>query len=296
MQLKKGMIPSKLSSLQHSMHTLMALTFFITAHMSSDLHQSGTLPILYVFLARSGKTIRDVSLVNVNGEGELTADEGPRGKPYSRGAKIVFADADGRVQTLYYFSTDVSNAGIKRNGGFLAFCGKLGDGDSFVKSASYLMHGGEFSQVRDFLLKHSAVILQDDTGVPLKFFDTAKWDLSPHGNYLTPIPVFAGVYQPKMQEFFRKSRSKPIDFGVGYRYRPGESNLLLAVKHAPEKSADKSVEKPAPAPAIAVSEKPAAKAPETAAEKPVAQAPETSAEKPAAKTPETTAEKPGDGK
>ncbi|MSO67221.1 MAG: hypothetical protein EXR03_06910 [Pseudolabrys sp.] len=31
---------------------------------------------------------------------------------------------------------------------------------------------------------------------------------------------------------FQKGRSKPIDFGVGYQWRPGQSNLLLAVKRA----------------------------------------------------------------
>ena len=98
----------------------------------------GTLPLLYVFLARSGKQIRDVSLVNIDGQGELQADS-PKAKSAARGVKIVFADADGREQTLYYFSTDLGNSGVKKSG-FLTFCEKLGDGDSFVKSASYLMH------------------------------------------------------------------------------------------------------------------------------------------------------------
>ena len=99
--------------------------------------------------------------------------------------------------------------------------------------------------------------MQDDSGIPLKFFDRNKWELTPFGNYLTPDPVFAAQkrsIKPNMTELFRKGHAKPIDFGVGYRWRPGESNLLLAVKRA---AAEKPAEnKPAEKP---VEDKPAEK-------------------------------------
>ncbi len=226
-----GPIQSTLSGLQHSMQSLLDYSFFITRKMRDDLQTRGTLPLLYVFLARSGKKIRDVGFVNIDGHGEVMADSDPKAKTNARGVKIVFADADGRVQTMYYFNTDLANSGLKRSG-FLAFCGKLGEGDSFLKSASYLMHKNEFSHIRDFLLSKSATIVQDDSGIPLKFFELKKWGLNPFGNYLGPVEVFEGVYQGNMKELFRKGHAKPIDFGVGYRWRPGESNLLLAVKSA----------------------------------------------------------------
>jgi hypothetical protein len=233
LQTQRASISATLANLQNSTRTLFDYSFFITRNMKDGLAEQGTLPILYVFLARSGKRIRDVGFVNLDGQGEVMADSGPKAKAAARGVKIVFADADGRVQTLYYFSTDLSNGGLKRSG-FLAFGDKFGAGDSFLKSASYLMHKGEFSQVRDFLLNKSAAIVQDDSGIPLKSFDAKKWELKPFGNYLTPDPVFAdqNVYQTNMKELFRKGNAKPIDFGVGYRWRPGESNLLLAVKSA----------------------------------------------------------------
>jgi hypothetical protein len=232
LQTQHGSILATLSGLQHSMQSLLAYSFFITHKMRNDLQTRGTLPLLYVFLARSGKQIRDVSLVNIDSQGELQAD-GPKAKTAARGVKIVFADAEGREKTLYYFNTDLGNAGVK-NSGFLTFCDKLGDGDSLVKSASYLMHRDGFSTVRNFLLSKSAVILQDDSGIPLRNFDGNRWELTPFGNYLTPDPVFANepVYQPNMKELFRKAHAKPIDFSFGYRWRPGESNLLLAVRRA----------------------------------------------------------------
>ncbi len=248
LQKQQRSIPGTLISLQTSMRTLFDYSFFITHNMRNDLAVQGTIPFLYVFLARSGKQIRDVSLVNIDGQGEVHPD-GPKAKTAAHGVKIVFAGADGRERILYYFSTDLGNSGVK-NSGFLTFCGKFGDGDSFIKSASYLMHKAEFSQVRDFLLNKSAALLQDDSGIPLKSFERAKWELTPFGNYVTPDPVFAAqnVYQTNMAELFRKGNTKPINFGVGYRWRPGESNLLLAVKRAAadNKPAEKPVEsKPA---------------------------------------------------
>src|SRR5262249_36009897 len=92
-----------------------------------------------------------------------------------------------------------------------------------------LLHTGNFSQVRNFLLENSATLLQDDTGVPITYFDTTKWRLRAYGRYVTPI--FPAYYQTKLQEFHQRNAPTPIDFGVGYRWRPNESNLLVAAKN-----------------------------------------------------------------
>ena len=92
------------------------------------------------------------------------------------------------------------------------------------------MHNDSFSTVREFLLTHAASIVQDDTGVPIRFLKTDDWELRPFGRYLGPIGLFSGRYQRQLADVFRASRAKPIAFGVGYRWRPNESNLLLATR------------------------------------------------------------------
>ena len=77
-------------------------------------------------------------------------------------------------------------------------------------------------------LEHSATILQDDSGIPLVYFDPKKWRVQPFGHYVAPLSIFPRAYQPRMAELFRKAA--PIDFGLGYRWRKNESNLLLAQK------------------------------------------------------------------
>jgi hypothetical protein len=146
--------------------------------------------------------------------------------------KVTFSAGNGVEKTLYYFTTNLTNDGVKTSG-FLTFCGNLGVSDAFVKSASYLLHGGNFSIVRSFLLDHSAAILQDDTGIPVSYFDRAKWQSQPFGHYVHPIAVFSQNYQPKLADLFRKGNPIPIDFGIGYRWRNSQSNLLLIQKIAP---------------------------------------------------------------
>jgi hypothetical protein len=214
-----------LPNLRASLNTVLNVGFFITKDMKGKLNE-GTLPILYVFLARAGKTIREVSLVSLDRDGVLQPPDHARA---SQGVKIVFTGNDGATQTLYYFRTDLSDSGVK-NSGFLEFCEKLAPGDSLLKSASYLMHSEGFARVRQFVLDHSRSIVQDDSGIPLRFFRSQEWQLDPFGTYLGPIAIFPGRGQPMLRELFQKSRAPRLEFGLGYRHRGHDSNLLLAVK------------------------------------------------------------------
>jgi hypothetical protein len=220
---------------------LMKLSYFITKNMSNQLRPGpvyGTLPVIYIFLARSGATIDETTFVNIDSAGNEIAGD-PNQKSAAKGVKVVFSLDGGPKKTLYYFSTDLSNGGVK-NSGFLAFCEKLGanGADAFVKSASYLLHGGNFSTVRGFLLDHSASILQDDTGIPVSFFDRAKWQPQPFGHYTRPIAVFSHNYQPKLAELYNKGNPIPIDFGLGYRFRVKESSILLVQRKTAEPKAN----------------------------------------------------------
>ena len=232
---RRGELPG-LGNLQNAMRTLLSVSFFITKEMQETLGGSnlrGTIPILYVFLARSGMEVRDVSLVTIDDDGEVKPEDKKAkiaAKTSARGVKITFAGLDGRQRTLYYFTTDLANAGLKR-GGFLKFAEKLGPADAFHKSASYLMHSDNFSQIRSFVLSQTRTIVQDDSGIPLRYFDRKVWDLYPFGAYHEPLDLFPEGRQTKLaREVFSKDKTRKIDFGLGYRWRPGESNLLMAIK------------------------------------------------------------------
>src|SRR2546423_4738326 len=71
-RLPRGGVGAALYSVERSLSSILSFSFFITKQMKTDLHTgqiNGTLPVLYVFLARSGKTIRSVTPVALDDKG-----------------------------------------------------------------------------------------------------------------------------------------------------------------------------------------------------------------------------------
>ena len=77
--LDPSVIDGELKSLEASMSSLFSFSFFITRKMKTELREGevyGTLPILYVFLARTSKTIHEVNWVRMDQQGNLqSADD-----------------------------------------------------------------------------------------------------------------------------------------------------------------------------------------------------------------------------
>jgi hypothetical protein len=221
-----------LGNLENAMRSSLNTTYFITKNMKVDLQQqtlNGVLPILYVFIARSDKSITNVAFGSLNSNGAFEEFAPGKKGGSTPGVRIRYTDnQSGNSQTLYYFTTDISDGGIKSTPGFLKFCQRLGTGSSFLKSSSYLMFEQGFTAIRNFILDHSNRIVQDDSGIPLAYFDPNKWNLRLFGVYLGPIDLFKQHYQPRLQELFRQGNPPPLDFGFGYRWNYKEANLIVA--------------------------------------------------------------------
>jgi hypothetical protein len=223
-------LAAALGNLENAMKSSLETTYFITKDMKVDLQQqnlNGVLPILYAYLARADKTITNVTVGSLNGSGGF--QEGTRGS--IPGVRIRYTDNhSGDSQTLYYFTTDISDGGIKATPGFLKFCQRLCTGAGFLKSSSYLMFENGFGTIRNFILDHSNMIVQDDSGIPIAYFDPNKWHLRLFGVYLGPIELFKQHFQPRLQELFAQSNPPSIEFGFGYRWNYKEANLLVATR------------------------------------------------------------------
>jgi hypothetical protein len=201
-----------LAALRASMHTILQTHYFITKDMRTDLgHGSlgGTLPILYVFLARRGCTVLDTTYI----------------KSPAEGVKITFV-SHGPKQTLYYFKTDLS--GGKSN--FLSWCAAQRPGLSLLKAASYLMHGEGFAGVRNFLLEHSRVIIQDDSGIPLRSF-TKSWKVDCYGRYVPHAEMFGKYRQPDLAAVYAKDPPpSELGFAFGYHWQQDRGLLMIATR------------------------------------------------------------------
>ena len=79
-RLSPWVINGELRNLEISMGSLFNYSFFITQNMKTQLREGpvyGALPILYVFLARTGKTIHELGFVSLDEHGnfQIIADE-----------------------------------------------------------------------------------------------------------------------------------------------------------------------------------------------------------------------------
>jgi hypothetical protein len=219
-----------LQNIQLSLNTILSFSFFKTKDMREDFERSqlkGVLPSIFVFMARTGKEIKEIEYISLDKAGNV----GPGFQGATRGAKIAFTDAaSGSEKLLYYFTSDLSDEAIKRNSGLLRFCQSLGPTNSLLKAASYLLHEGGFDLVRNFLLENSSAILQDDSGIPVHYFSADRWTLRFFGVYTAPIDLFKKFYQADLRKYYAESSPKPLTFGFGYRWNSRSSTLFLAVR------------------------------------------------------------------
>jgi hypothetical protein len=231
-----GKLSHALGQLYGSLKTILALSFFKTKDMGSDFRNCelpGTTPVLMTFLARMGKTVRSVDFVTLDRDGneQLRDDTGAtsRGDGMTPGVKITFDSGPGTsVQTVYFFTADISNDGLKKNPGFANFCRKQEPGAGLVKAASYLMHTDSFSATRDFLMERCKFLLQDDTGIPAKVFVGSNWNVKPYGHYVKPIELFSGYYQKDLAKLYSGKEQEPLQFGIGYYHSLDQCNMVLA--------------------------------------------------------------------
>ncbi|WP_426058885.1 hypothetical protein [Hymenobacter sp. B1770] len=241
--------PALFPAVKASLWSVLNFSFFRTNDMAVDLKSvelDGALPLMMLFAARTGNQITAIRPVQLDATGQLldaptdtsNATSASRGAALAKsvpGVEMKLRGPDGQPKTVYYFSTDLSNHGLQVKPAPIQFVRSLGPLTTYVKSATYLMHKLYFSEVRRLVLRHSRYILQDDSGIAMKFFQKGAWQFNYYGAYKRPINLFAKHYQPELTTAYTDSthRPKALPFGTGYNWRQTDSNLLLARRLIP---------------------------------------------------------------
>jgi len=244
------------NSLASSLKDFFEKSYFITSHMDETLYGQveGVLPLIAVFLKRTGYTLVDVARLEFDAKGE--AVESPYDKPKKAfrpyGLKIRFMRAGGvQPKTIIYVSCDLQNKFFTADSPLYLYLDKLvaAPVTTYIKSGSYLLHYAEFSHMREMVMAKSKFLLEDDTGIPFKMLKPAEWQVRLYGEYAKPIRDFSGVDQPDLQKAFADGAEiiPKLPFHLGYHWRDNRDALLLAEKRdVPLKPAEAP---PAPKPA-----------------------------------------------
>jgi hypothetical protein len=203
--------PGFFSRLGASSDDLHRLGFLRTAQMAADLARDGVLPGVVATLVRLGGTVRGVTAM------------GPRR------ARVDWTSASGDARRLDYVQADLSNLGLKRESALVAELRALAPFATFLKAAMYLLAEPRFSFVRRELVEGSALVVEDDTGLPFHDFD-ARWAVRLYGRYAPPRKPFEHRRQPDLERAFALRAPATLPFGFGYAMLPNLSSLLVATK------------------------------------------------------------------
>ena len=230
------------ANMRKSLHDSLNIDYFISSHMHTGMESkelNGVLPFLLFFMAREKTRILDVEYWFMEPDGTIQKVPGfENGKPRPAGAipgvRILFesqSSPGNKPQTLYYFRLNLYDRTFRENSHFIAFLQNFGPLITFMKSAAYVMFDRQASTARQFVLDQSRYVLQEDSGIPVRYFDPSVWELQFYGTYSGPISIFKHDYQADLAEIYKTGRDiKPLPFGIGYRFQVDTANLLFATR------------------------------------------------------------------
>ncbi|MBX7057971.1 MAG: hypothetical protein K1X75_07880 [Leptospirales bacterium] len=217
---------------RESLSSVLRFSFFRTNDMHVELLQSqiGVAPVLLAFAARNGLVIVNARNIHLDRDGQLQNGATAASSPGAiAGVEIELRNPNGKLSRLQYFSMNIANDGD--NQAFFNYMHQQGRLNAYAKAASYLMHNDSFSKIRSLVLEQSEVFMQDDSGMPVRFFGREQWDVQLYGAYDRPIPLFANRIQNDLKQMYaNRSAVKSLPFGIGYVFQQGRSNLMIARK------------------------------------------------------------------
>jgi hypothetical protein len=165
---------------------------------------------------------------------EAAARKGKRGaaKRKSSWQSPNFSEAFAHVEIRYrkvgdpterihrHFGWNLGNDYLAAHGELLAHLGAKGKVTLLTKGASYLLWGGGFSTIRQYMLDHLAWMLSDSTGIPPAFAKKAGMEQITYGSFSGAFLEGAEAHGKRHADDFRalwaKNPKRALPFRFGY--------------------------------------------------------------------------------
>ncbi len=239
--MKRGRINNGLLSVQRAVYLYGKNNYFQTKIMIRELKRytiKGTTPLILIFMARLGLKPVNVESIYIDNDGQIKRlkREEVKNKKQGRiiGSMIQFTDQQNRsLKTLYYFQVKLEKNTIDPETPPGKFFSTLENINTIIKAGCYIFHLKQFKDVENYIISRSKIIIQDDSGIPYRDFDSKIWNLKHFGVYIPKYPISdTRVYRQKdLVSIYRKVKNPlPFNFGYGSLLGKNKSNLLLAEK------------------------------------------------------------------
>jgi hypothetical protein len=235
-------VEAYLENVKWSLSDFFQKSYFITRDMNDSLQDNkvdGILPLVCLFLKKADASIVEIKRLEFDEQGQL--QEGPYEtakkkfrRPY--GFRLAFmTNASSEPKNIYYFSCDLADERLTKESKLHAWLEKMGRVTTYIKSASYLPHYRTFTNIRNIILAQSVYILEDDTGVPYRYFPEKDWEVQLYGQYAKPVKDFTGVEQPDLKAAYKdQTRVKKLPFHLGYHWGSNLDAILYVKRKNPQ--------------------------------------------------------------
>lgn len=227
-----------LEPIQRSIFLYGVSNYFQTKVMIREMNNNllpGTAPSLLIFMARLGCTIRQIENIAIDASGSIvplgsmrpgTAPEKP-----IYGIRIYFTGKGGvSVRELVYLSMRLEAKSVDPATPEGKFFNRLRGVRTLLKSAVYILQDARYEALKNFILRKSALIVQDDSGILFRDFNSG-WDIKLYGSY-NPILTLPGCRVQNQDDlaasYQKQSYPLPFNFGYGTLLGPCKSNLMVA--------------------------------------------------------------------
>ncbi len=204
--------------------------FYLTLDMATNLERSplrGTFPHILSQMAWLGLVPEHVYSVSLSRKGELAYSELKTGQYCDSGA-IDFTGPDGVKKEVIFLHLNLGNRTLGKNPLWRKYLLSLAPAAGIMKAASYLPPLDDFSIIRGICLSSMDVLVEDDSGIPYKYFNS-NWDIILFGAYHGPHWRFPSFGQPELKEAYKKAPYIPLEFRYGYR-RADDARTFMLIK------------------------------------------------------------------
>lgn len=248
----KQALEKALGTVRYELDFLYRVNFSNTRNMM-DAMRSGTLPTQLIFSlsalkvhgyeivslryftlddAGTVKYLTDEDIKNAPdplsgvGDGRVTEK---RNRVFSN-SEIRFKKPGGKVQIHRHIRQDLSDKELVKDPRVVKHLEAKGPIVSMTKAASYLLSWDSFSTMRNYLMKNTAWMVSDATGVAPKWGSTAGFEYETYGQFRAAHLDSGNGVSQNWRELFSSQEKRKLAFRFGYYDKDTKDHLIIMKK------------------------------------------------------------------
>jgi hypothetical protein len=244
--LKGRELDAALGKVRYELNFLYRVNFSNTLNMI-DAMRGGKLPTQLIFglsaLKIHGYEVVNLRYFKLNDDGSIhylddddvtkapsLSDSAEKRNRVFANVELQFRKPGGRIQIYRHMQTNLDNDHTKNDGRVLKHLESKGDIAAMTKAASYLLSWDSFSNIRDYLVKHTQWMVSDATGIAPKWGKPAGFEYETWGKFEGPhISAGNGIAKDWRTEFENEDK-RDLGFRFGYYDKHSKDHLIIIKK------------------------------------------------------------------